>query len=169
MHDRTQRFQCGTAAVIQRSIVEDDDRGPDREQHPRHVLCPFRAQHADRPSRELVTVAEGAVESPHTPQLGKSGQGGQIVSHARRSKAAGMSLDQIAHLLERDMAGRHRVLQAHIDELDRRMEDMRRSRAMAEHALRCSAHDISTCPRFRAELSDLLAEFPAGSHGSERA
>lgn len=86
-----------------------------------------------------------------------------------RSKAAGMSLDQIAHLLERDMAGRHRVLQAHIDDLDRRMEEMRRSRAMAEHALRCSAHDISTCPRFRAELSDLLAEFPAGSHGSERA
>lgn len=86
-----------------------------------------------------------------------------------RSKAAGMSLDQIAHLLERDMAGRHRVLQAHIDDLDRRMEEMRRSRAMAEHALRCSAHDISTCPRFRAELSDLLARFPAASHGSERA
>ena len=86
-----------------------------------------------------------------------------------RSKAAGMSLDQIAHLLDRDMAGRHRVLQAHIDDLDRRMEEMRRSRAMAEHALRCSAHDISTCPRFRAELSDLLARFPAASHGSERA
>ncbi|GAA2899132.1 MerR family transcriptional regulator [Microbacterium esteraromaticum] len=86
-----------------------------------------------------------------------------------RSKAAGMSLDQIAHLLERDMAGRHRVLQTHIDDLDRRMEEMRRSKAMAEHALRCSAHDISTCPRFRAELSDLLAEFPEGHDGSERA
>ena len=86
-----------------------------------------------------------------------------------RSKAAGMSLDQIAHLLERDMAGRHRVLQTHIDDLDRRMEEMRRSKAMAEHALRCSAHDISTCPRFRAELSDLLAEFPEGRDGSERA
>ena len=80
-----------------------------------------------------------------------------------------MSLDQIAHLLERDMAGRHRVLQAHIDDLDRRMEEMRHSRAMAEHALRCSAHDISTCPRFRAELSDLLAGFPAARRGSERA
>ncbi|QMU97321.1 MerR family transcriptional regulator [Microbacterium esteraromaticum] len=86
-----------------------------------------------------------------------------------RSKAAGMSLDQIAHLLERDMAGRHRVLQAHIDDLERRMAEMRRSKAMTEHALRCSAHDISTCPRFRAELSDLLVEFPEGQNGSERA
>jgi len=73
-----------------------------------------------------------------------------------RSKAAGMSLDQIAHLLERDMAGRHRVLQEHIDDLDRRMAEMRRSKAMTEHALNCSAHDISTCPRFRAELADVL-------------
>lgn len=77
-----------------------------------------------------------------------------------RSKDAGMSLDQIAHLLERDMSGRHRVLQAHIDDLDRRMAEMRRSKAMTEHALNCSAHDISTCPRFRAALSDVLGEFP---------
>lgn len=77
-----------------------------------------------------------------------------------RSKDAGMTLDQIAHLLERDMSGRHRVLQAHIDDLDRRMAEMRRSKAMTEHALNCSAHDISTCPRFRAALSDVLGEFP---------
>lgn len=76
-----------------------------------------------------------------------------------RSKAAGMSLDQIAHLLERDMAGRHEVLHAHLDDLDRRMAEMRRSRAMTEHALRCSAHDISTCPRFREELADVLVGF----------
>jgi DNA-binding transcriptional MerR regulator len=80
-----------------------------------------------------------------------------------RNKAAGMSLDQIAHLLERDMAGRHQVLQAHLDNLDHRMQEMRRSRAMTEHALRCSAHDISTCPRFRAALDGVLegrADFP---------
>jgi len=76
-----------------------------------------------------------------------------------RSKAAGMSLDQIAHLLERDMSGRHQVLQAHLDDLDRRMAEMRHSKAMTEHALRCSAHDISTCPRFRAELADVLVGF----------
>ncbi|WP_309127562.1 MerR family transcriptional regulator [Microbacterium sp.] len=86
-----------------------------------------------------------------------------------RSKASGMSLDQIAHLLERDMSGRHEVLQAHLDDLDRRMAEMQHSKAMTEHALRCSAHDISTCPRFRAEVIDVLDGFPAPdvehSHG----
>jgi len=77
-----------------------------------------------------------------------------------RSKAAGMSLDQIAHLLDRDASDRHRVLQGHIDDLDRRMAEMRHSRAMTEHALNCSAHDISTCPRFRASLSDLIEDWP---------
>lgn len=77
-----------------------------------------------------------------------------------RSKASGMSLDQIAHLLERDMAGRHEVLQAHLDDLDRRMAEMKHSKAMTEHALRCSSHDISTCPRFRAEVIDVLDGFP---------
>ena len=73
-----------------------------------------------------------------------------------RSKASGMSLDQIAHLLERDMADRHEVLQAHLDDLERRMVEMKHSKAMTEHALRCSSHDISTCPRFRAEVIDVL-------------
>lgn len=76
-----------------------------------------------------------------------------------RSKAAGMSLDQIAHLLDRDSAERHHVLQAHLDDLDRRMAEMRHSKAMAEHAFNCTAHDISTCPRFRAEVADILEGF----------
>lgn len=77
-----------------------------------------------------------------------------------RSKAAGMSLDQIVHLLERDMTGRHEVLHAHLDDLDRRMAEMRHSKAMTEHALRCSAHDIAACPRFRAEVSDIIGDLP---------
>ncbi|MCA1305411.1 MerR family transcriptional regulator [Microbacterium esteraromaticum] len=77
-----------------------------------------------------------------------------------RSKAAGMSLDQIVHLLERDMTGRHEVLHAHLDDLDRRMAEMRHSKAMTEHALRCTAHDIAACPRFRAEVSDIIGDLP---------
>lgn len=77
----------------------------------------------------------------------------------QRSKAAGMSLDQIAALLDDSTWGRHQVLQAHIDDIDRRMEEMRRSRAMTEHALRCRSHDIATCPRFRAGVDDVLARF----------
>lgn len=77
----------------------------------------------------------------------------------QRSKAAGMTLEQIGVLLDDGRSGRHEVLHAHLDDLDQRMEEMRRSRAMTEHALRCSAHDITTCPRFRAGVEDVLARF----------
>ncbi|WP_194762879.1 MerR family transcriptional regulator [Microbacterium sp. UFMG61] len=79
------------------------------------------------------------------------------VAVIQRSKAAGMSLEQIAVLLDDGSAGRHEVLQAHLDDLDRRMEEMRISREMTEHAMRCRSHDISTCPRFRASVADVLA------------
>lgn len=75
----------------------------------------------------------------------------------QRSKAAGMTLDQIAVLLDDGSAGRHEVLQQHLDDLDQRMEDMRRSREMTEHAMGCRSHDIATCPRFRASVADVLA------------
>jgi MerR family transcriptional regulator, copper efflux regulator len=74
-----------------------------------------------------------------------------------RSKAAGMSLEQIAVLLDGQAPSRHRVLQDHLADLDRRMAEMERSRRLTEHAFRCRAHDVSTCPRFRAILSDVIA------------
>jgi DNA-binding transcriptional MerR regulator len=77
----------------------------------------------------------------------------------QRSKAAGMTLEQIGVLLDDGSAGRHHVLQEHLDDIDRRMEEMRRSREMTEHALRCRSHDIATCPRFRAGVDDVLARF----------
>jgi MerR family copper efflux transcriptional regulator len=73
-----------------------------------------------------------------------------------RSKAAGMSLDQIVVMLDAGSADRHRVLEEHIADLDRRMDEMRRSREMTEHALRCRAHDIATCPNFKAAVDDLV-------------
>lgn len=74
-----------------------------------------------------------------------------------RSKAAGMSLEQIAVLLDDDHGPqRHRVLQEHIADLDRRMEEMRASRAMTLHAFECEAHDITRCPHFRAMVTDVL-------------
>jgi MerR family transcriptional regulator, copper efflux regulator len=81
------------------------------------------------------------------------------VAVIQRSKDAGMSLDQIGHLVDSESSGRHRVLEAHIADLDRRMQEMRLSREMTEHALRCRAHDITTCPRFRSRVEDLLAGF----------
>ena len=74
-----------------------------------------------------------------------------------RSKAAGMTLEQIAVLLDDSSKGRHEVLQAHLDDLDRRMLEMQRSKEMTEHAMRCRAHDIAACPRFAQMVSDVVA------------
>mgnify|MGYP000890003173 CR=1 FL=1 len=79
------------------------------------------------------------------------------IAGIQRSKAAGMTLDQIGVMLDDGAAERHQVLQRHLDDLDSRMEDMRRSREMTEHAMGCRAHDIATCPRFRASVDDVLA------------
>lgn len=75
----------------------------------------------------------------------------------QRSKLAGMTLEQIAVLLDDSARGRHEVLQRHLDDIDKRMLEMQRSREMTEHALRCRAHDIMACPRFRAGVSDVIA------------
>ncbi|MGJ9421606.1 MerR family transcriptional regulator [Aeromicrobium sp. CF3.5] len=74
-----------------------------------------------------------------------------------RSKAAGMTLEQIAVLLDEQAPSRHRVLQDHIADLDRRMIEMQRSREMTEHALRCRSHDITECHRFRSLVADVVA------------
>ncbi|WP_205471863.1 MerR family transcriptional regulator [Nocardioides sp. SYSU D00038] len=85
-----------------------------------------------------------------------------------RSKAAGMSLEQIAVLLDQGAADRHRVLEAHIADLDARMAEMERSREMTVHALECRAHDIATCPGFKRQVQDILdgtsVEFPSPQH-----
>jgi DNA-binding transcriptional MerR regulator len=74
-----------------------------------------------------------------------------------RSKLAGMSLDQIAVLLDSGAPDRHRILQDHIADLDRRMADMQHARDMAVHAYECRAHDVATCPRFREHVDDLVS------------
>ena len=73
-----------------------------------------------------------------------------------RSKSAGMSLEQVAVLLDAGAPDRHQVLEAHLAELDRRTAEMALHREMTEHALRCQAHDIATCPRFAAAVADLV-------------
>ncbi len=81
------------------------------------------------------------------------------VAAIQRNKDAGMTLDQIAVLLDAGAPERHAVLQAHLDDLDRRMEQMRISKEMTEHAYKCRAHDISTCPGFQTHVADLMAAF----------
>jgi MerR family copper efflux transcriptional regulator len=94
-----------------------------------------------------------------------------------RSKAAGMSLDQIGVLLDEQAPERRRVLEDHLADLDRRMADMEKSRRMTEHALRCRSHDITTCPRFRSIMDEVVAgtgrwrdaEPPAGASPGDSA
>ncbi len=100
-----------------------------------------------------------------TPQRGTGGRRkydeDQIVRIAviQRSKGAGMTLEQIGVMLDDGARERHLVLQQHLDDIDRRMEDMRRSREMTEHAMSCRSHDIATCPRFREGVADVMARF----------
>lgn len=81
------------------------------------------------------------------------------VAVIQRSKAAGMSLDQIRVLMDSEARGRHEVLEAHIADLDRRMEEMRQSKEMAQHAFSCQEHDVTSCPGFRKHVKDLLTDF----------
>jgi MerR family copper efflux transcriptional regulator len=81
------------------------------------------------------------------------------VAVIQRSKAAGMTLDQIRILMDSEARGRHEVLEAHIADLDRRMEEMRQSREMAQHAFSCEQHDVTSCPGFRFHVEDLLTGF----------
>lgn len=83
----------------------------------------------------------------------------QIVRIAviQRSQASEMTLKQIGVMLDDRARERHEVLQQHLDDIERRMEDMRRSSAMTEHAMNCRSHEIATCPRFRAGVDHVMA------------
>jgi MerR family copper efflux transcriptional regulator len=120
------------------------------------------ASRVDLPTNVLRHWESVGLLRPARDQAGRRRYGEEeIVRIAviQRSKASGMTLDQIAILLDDGRSGRHEVLFAHLEDLDRRMEEMRRSREMTEHAVRCTAHDITTCPRFRAGVDDVLAKF----------
>lgn len=74
-----------------------------------------------------------------------------------RSKAAGMSLEQIVALLDGEAPQRHAVLEAHLADLDRRMVEMERAKGMARHAFECDQHDVANCSRFRSFVADIVA------------
>ena len=78
------------------------------------------------------------------------------VATIMRSKAAGMSLEQIRVLLDGGAYDRHVILEEHIADLEQRMAEMELSREMTRHALECRAHDIAACPNFRAHIQDIV-------------
>ena len=82
-----------------------------------------------------------------------------------RNKSAGMTLEQIAVLLDADAENRHAVLEAHLRDLAERAEAIERSRQMTEHALRCEAHDVTSCPRFAGYVADVAEGRPGEAGG----
>lgn len=81
------------------------------------------------------------------------------VAVIQRTKAAGMSLEQIGVLLDSEARGRHELLEAHVADLERRMEEIRIAREMTLHAFECEEHDLTSCPGFSGWVEDKLSEF----------
>ncbi len=81
------------------------------------------------------------------------------VAVIQRTKAAGMTLDQIGVLLDSEARGRHELLEAHVAELERRMEEIRIAREMTLHAFECQEHDLTSCPGFSGWVEDKLSGF----------
>lgn len=71
-----------------------------------------------------------------------------------RGKQAGLSLEQIRHLVTSDPAVRPGILRAHGEELRRRIAAMQEALDVIESVLRCRHSDFTRCPRFRAVLTD---------------
>jgi MerR family transcriptional regulator, copper efflux regulator len=80
------------------------------------------------------------------------------------NKRAGMSLEQVRLLFDGNAAGRRQVLGDHLADIDRSIRALEASRAMAQHALDCRAHDITTCPRFRQRLDETIEGIAAWDH-----
>jgi MerR family transcriptional regulator, copper efflux regulator len=73
-------------------------------------------------------------------------------------KSGGLSLEQLRVLLAaRSPDDRRELLERHHADLQRRIRDIERSKAMIEHALDCDEHDFTRCPNFR-RLVESLAE-----------
>ena len=81
------------------------------------------------------------------------------VAVIQRTKAAGMTLEQIGVLLDSEARGRHELLEAHVADLERRTEEIRIAREMTLHAFECQEHDLTSCPGFTRWVEDKLAQF----------
>jgi MerR family transcriptional regulator, copper efflux regulator len=71
-------------------------------------------------------------------------------------KTGGLSLEQLRGLLAaRSPDDRRELLERHLADLQQRIAEIERSKAMIEHALDCDEHDFTRCPNFRRLLENL--------------
>jgi MerR family transcriptional regulator, copper efflux regulator len=85
-------------------------------------------------------------------------------------KSGGLSLEQLRGLLAaRSPDDRRELLERHHAELDQRIRQIERSKAMIEHALDCDEHDFTQCPNFKLLVEHLAAGGPLHSAPGDRA
>jgi DNA-binding transcriptional MerR regulator len=69
------------------------------------------------------------------------------------AKDAGLGLPDIRHLLAAPGPDRRAALRAHREAVDAQIRALETAREMLDHASRCPADDLATCPNFRALVS----------------
>ena len=85
------------------------------------------------------------------------------VALIRLCQDAGFTLAEIADLLRvrgRRKAAWARMAREKIGQLEARIAETQRAKALLEHGLRCPAPDPMTCPRFQAQLRARLVPAP---------
>jgi MerR family transcriptional regulator, copper efflux regulator len=71
-------------------------------------------------------------------------------------KTGGLSLEQLRGLLAaRSPEDRRELLERHLADLQQRIAEIQRSKAMIEHALDCDEHDFTRCPDFKRLVASL--------------
>ena len=69
------------------------------------------------------------------------------------AKDAGLGLADIREVLSARGPGRRAALRAHRDAVDVRIRALESARELLDHAARCPADDLASCPNFRAAVS----------------
>jgi MerR family transcriptional regulator, copper efflux regulator len=71
-------------------------------------------------------------------------------------KTGGLSLEQLRDLVAaRSQDDRRELLERHHAQLEQRIREIERSKAMIEHALSCDEHDFTQCPNFKRVVGNL--------------
>jgi DNA-binding transcriptional MerR regulator len=81
------------------------------------------------------------------------------VALIRLYQDAGFTLAEIGPLLTATSRGRpawHHLAERKVAELDTRIADAQRAKALIKHALECEHRDLLACPNFRAALEAQL-------------
>lgn len=83
------------------------------------------------------------------------------VAMIRLCQDAGFTLTEIGKLLRVNTGRKEawaRYAQQKVDELEHRISEVQRAKALLEHAMGCPSPDLLTCPHFRGELQARLLD-----------